>query len=126
MAVGGTKAFSAGGYGNTPFADLLPVVLRAESQPTGESQTFKAAPSDRGRDHPAARLAEQPEANAKAWEQLPAITLPEVITEIKPGATVILEARSTRDRSRVAPLLVEERYGRGKTLALLASDTWRW
>ena len=28
--------------------------------------------------------------------------------------------------NQVRPLLVEERYGRGKTMALLASDTWRW
>jgi uncharacterized membrane protein len=125
MAIGGTKAFSAGGYANTPLADLLPVFLRAE--PTqGESQSFKAAPAERGRDHPAARLADQPEANAKAWEQMPAITLPEILTETKPGATVVLEARGTKDRSHAVPLLAEERYGRGRTLAFMASDTWRW
>jgi uncharacterized membrane protein len=125
LALGGPKAFNAGGYGSTPIADLLPIYLNGSSVP-GESQAFKAAPADRGRDHPAARLVDQPEANAKAWEQMPAVTLPEVIADTKPGATVILEARSTRDRNRVAPLLAEERYGRGRTLALLASDTWRW
>ncbi|HEX8090173.1 MAG TPA: glutamine amidotransferase, partial [Blastocatellia bacterium] len=125
LALGGPKAFNAGGYGNTPVADLLPIYLNGSSVP-GESQSFKAAPADRGRDHPAARLLDQPDANAKAWEQMPAITLPEVIADTKPGATVILEARSTRDRNRVTPLLAEERYGRGRTLALLASDTWRW
>jgi len=57
---------------------------------------------------------------------MPAITLPEIITDIKPGASVILEARSAKEKNRIAPLLVEERYGRGKTLSLLASDTWRW
>jgi hypothetical protein len=57
---------------------------------------------------------------------MPAITLPEVISETKPGASIILEARSTKERNQVRPLLVEERYGRGKTMALLASDTWRW
>ncbi|HKP86801.1 MAG TPA: glutamine amidotransferase [Blastocatellia bacterium] len=125
LALGGAKSFNAGGYGNTPIADLLPVYLNGNAA-TAESQTFKAAPADRGRDHPAARLQDQAEANAKAWEQMPAITLPEVILETKPGATVILEARNTKNRGVVAPLLVEERYGRGRTLALTASDTWRW
>jgi uncharacterized membrane protein len=125
LALGGPKAFNAGGYGNTPIADLLPIYLNGANV-AGESQAFKAAPADRGRDHPAARLEDQPEQNAKAWEKMPAITLPEVIGEIKPGASVILEARGTRDRNRATPLLVEERYGRGRTLALLASDTWRW
>ena len=126
LALGGSKAFNSGGFGNTPLADLLPIYLNGAKETPEESQTFKAAPADRGRDHPAARLVDQPDANAKAWEQMPAITLPEVITETKPGASVILEARSTKEKNRVAPLLVEERYGRGKTMALLASDTWRW
>lgn len=126
LALGGTKAFNAGGYGNTPLADLLPIFLNGNAEKPAESQTFKAAPADRGRDHPAARLVDQSDANAKAWEQMPAITLPEVINDLKPGASVILEARSTKEKNRVAPLLVEERYGRGKTMALLASDTWRW
>ena len=126
LALGGSKSFNVGGYGNTPLADLLPVYLNGVKEVPTESQTFKATPGDRGRDHPAARLVDAPDANAKAWEQMPAISLPEVITETKPGASVILEARSTKEKNRVAPLLVEERYGRGKTLVLLASDTWRW
>ncbi|MEK6304150.1 MAG: glutamine amidotransferase [Acidobacteriota bacterium] len=125
IALGGSKSFNAGGYATTPLADLLPIYLNG-SGTKGEIEDFRAAPADRGRDHPAARLVEQPEANLKAWEQMPAITLPEVITDTKPGATVILEARGAREKNRVAPLLVEERYGRGRTLALLASDTWRW
>ncbi|HJQ69992.1 MAG TPA: hypothetical protein VKA70_13525 [Blastocatellia bacterium] len=126
LALAGSKAFGAGGYSNTPIADLLPVYIESENALAGESQNFKAEPSARGRDNPAARLAEQPEQNQKAWEQMPAITLPEVITNTKPGASVILDARSVKDKNRVVPLLVEERYGRGRTLALLASDTWRW
>jgi uncharacterized membrane protein len=126
LALGGTKAFNAGGYGNTPLADLLPIYLNGAKETSTDSQTFKAAPADRGRDHPAARLVDQSDANAKAWEQMPAITLPEVITETKPGASVILEARSTKEKNQSRPLLVEERYGRGRTMALLASDTWRW
>jgi uncharacterized membrane protein len=126
LALGGTKAFNTGGYGNTPLADLLPIYLNGAKETSTDSQTFKAAPADRGRDHPAARLVDQPDANAKAWDQMPAITLPEVITETKPGASVILEARSTKEKNQSRPLLVEERYGRGRTMALLASDTWRW
>ena len=119
LALAGPKAFGAGGYSNTPIADLLPVYIESENALAGESQNFKAEPSSRGRDNPAARLAEQPEQNQKAWEQMPAITLPEVITNTKPGASVILDARSVKDKNRVVPLLVEERYGRGRTLALL-------
>ena len=99
LALGGARSFNAGGYGNTPLADLLPIFLNGNQEKSTDSQTFKAAPADRGRDHPAARLIDQPDANAKAWEQMPAITLPEVITDLKPGASVILEARNVRKES---------------------------
>jgi uncharacterized membrane protein len=124
LILGGAKSLSAGGYLNTPVADLLPIFMSSEM--SGDTQTFLAQLSSRGRDHTAARLADTPEANVKAWEQMPAITVPEIARELKPGATVILEARSKIDKNRVVPLLVEERYGRGRTMAFLASDTWRW
>jgi uncharacterized membrane protein len=124
LILGGAKSLSAGGYINTPVIDLLPVFLSGEMSP--ESQTFFAQPTNRGKELTAVRLADTAEASAKAWEQMPAVTLPEVAREIKPGATVILEGRSKTDKNRVVPLLVEERYGRGRTFAFLASDTWRW
>jgi hypothetical protein len=124
LILGGAKSLSAGGYSNTPLIDLLPVFLNGEMSP--ESQTYFAQPTTRGKELTAVRLADTAEASAKAWEQMPAVTLPEVAREIKPGATVILEAHSKTDKSRVVPLLVEERYGRGRTFAFLTSDTWRW
>jgi uncharacterized membrane protein len=126
LCLGGSKAFDPGGYANTPIADLSPVYLGGKPKAEGETQSFKARPSERGKDHPIVRLSSQPELNLKAWDDLPAITLPEVFTNLKPGASVILEAHSKLDKNLVVPLLVEERYGRGRTLALLASDTWRW
>lgn len=126
MVLGGSKALGAGGYLNTPLADLLPLYLRGDGTVGSESQSFKVRPADRGKDNPMARLAQLGGDSEKAWEEMPAITIPEVLTETKPGATVILEARNTSQKNYVVPLLVEERYGRGRTLALLASDTWRW
>jgi hypothetical protein len=72
------------------------------------------------------RLNEDRNLSAKAWDELPAISIPEILNQTKPGATVILEARSINDRGRVVPLLAEERYGRGRTMALTTNDTWRW
>src|SRR6266404_4784372 len=48
LALGGSKAFNTGGFGNTPLADLLPIYLNGAKETPEESQTFKAGPADRG------------------------------------------------------------------------------
>src|SRR5262252_1023120 len=126
LALGGSRSFDAGAFNTTPLADLLPVYLTGQNVEEGDSQTFKAMPSPRGADYPVAKLQEDRDANLEAWQSMPAITIPEVLTATKPGATVILEARSTKQKNLTVPLLVEERYGRGRSMAFLTSDTWRW
>jgi uncharacterized membrane protein len=126
LALGGSRSFDAGAFSTTPLADLLPIYLTGQKVEEGESQTFKAMPSQRGADYPVAKLQEDREANMAAWQSMPAITIPEVLTANKPGATVILEAHSIKDKNFSVPLLLEERYGRGRSMAFLASDTWRW
>jgi hypothetical protein len=61
----------------------------------------------------------------KTWNELPPISVSEVLTNVKPGASVLLEARKN-GTSQAVPLLIQQRYGRGQSLALTASDTWRW
>jgi uncharacterized membrane protein len=128
LALGGQRSFDSGKYADTPVADLLPLYLSDRpAEPEIEAvSNFKAALTTRGRTHAVTRLAEDRNLSAKAWDELPAITVPETLTTLKPGATLILEARSVNDKNRTIPLLAEERYGRGRSLAFLTNDTWRW
>lgn len=134
LALGGRFAFDAGKYAGTPVADLLPLYLngQVEGSSTSEVSNFKAVLTPRSRTHAITRLNEDPGLNQKAWNELPPITVPERLSGVKPGATVLLEARGIKgadgnnDRTSAVPLLIEERYGRGRSLALTASDTWRW
>jgi len=128
LALGGSRSFDAGKYANSPIADLLPLILndQVEESEVQEVSTHKAILTARGRMHAVTRLNEDRTLSAKAWDELPPITIPESLTQSKPGATIILEARSNNDRSQTVPLLAEERYGRGRTMALTTNDTWRW
>jgi uncharacterized membrane protein len=128
LMLGGARSFDAGKYANTPISDLSPLYLndQVEEYETQVVSNFKASLTPRGRVHAVTRLNEDRALSAKAWEELPPISIPELLTGAKPGATVILEANATGDRSRTTPLLVEERYGRGRSMALTANDTWRW
>ena len=128
LMIGGARSFDAGKYANTPIADLSPLYLndRVEEFETQVVSNFKASLTPRGRTHAVTRLNEDRALSAKAWEELPPISVPELLATAKPGATVILEANNINDRNRTTPLLAEERYGRGRTLALTSNDTWRW
>jgi len=128
LGIGGSRAFDAGKYATTPVSSLLPLDLndRIDEPEMPTVANFKAELTARGRTHAVTRLNEDRNLSAKAWEELPPITIPEVLTQLKPGATLILEARSLIDRTRTVPLLAEERYGRGRTMVLTATDTWRW
>ena len=127
LAIGGARAFDAGKYATTPIGDLLPLMLddRIDAPEIPETAAWKVALTQRGYKHAITRLADNREQSSKEWDGLPAISIPEVLSGVKPGATVLMEARNIKDK-RAIPLLVEQRYGRGRSLALTTNDTWRW
>jgi uncharacterized membrane protein len=137
LAVGGRYAFGGGGYAGTPVADALPVVIAAratgaaqEPNPNAYAPAFKAQLTARGASHPVTRLSDDRQQSQKIWSELPAVSVPEAPVGVKPGATVLLEARRAASEGRTATgpltLLAQQRYGRGQALAFTASDTWRW
>ena len=133
LAAGGRFAFGRGGYAGTPVGDLLPLAIGGAGARAAEGEgapSFKALPTARGASHPVTRLGEGVQAGQKIWNELPPVSVPEAPAGVKPGATVLLEARRAGGEGRgggaSVPLLVHQRYGRGHVLAFAASDTWRW
>ena len=129
LALGGRLAFDGGKYKGTTIEDLLPVSLTGGSVDDSNSfaPVYRPVLTGAGQTHPITRLNEDRGANQKAWNELPQISVSQVLSNVKPGASVLLEARRVEGSGpQVAPLLIQQRYGRGQTLALTASDTWRW
>jgi uncharacterized membrane protein len=129
LAIGGRLAFDGGKYKGTTLDDLLPVSLTGG--PVDDANSFapvyRPVLTGAGQAHPITRLNEDRAANQKAWNEMPQISISEVLSNVKPGASVLLEARRVEGSGpQVAPLLIQQRYGRGQTLALTAADTWRW
>jgi uncharacterized membrane protein len=128
LAIGGRLSFDGGKYKGTTIEDLLPLALTGG--PVDDANSFapvyKPVLTGAGQAHPITRLHEDRRANQKIWNEMPPVSVSEVLTNIKPGASVLLEARRVEGGAQVAPLLVQQRYGRGQTLALTATDTWRW
>lgn len=128
LALGGRLAFDGGKYNKTPIADLLPVALDGRSADLAEAfaPVYKPQLTGAGQAHPISRLHEDRALSQKIWNELPPISIPEALKVVKPGATVLMEAKRTGASAQVVPLLVQQRYGGGQTLAFMGTDTWRW
>ncbi len=132
LALGGRFAFDQGKFAGTPVANLLPLVLgeRAGLATVDAAPIFKAQLTAEGASHPITRLNADRAASQKIWNDLPLVSVPQTLAQVKPGATVLMEARRAAKGASsgpaVVPLLAYQRYGRGMSLAFTASDTWRW
>ena len=128
LALGGRLSFDGGKFKGTTIDDLLPVSLTGSAIDDVNSfaPVYKPILTGPGQVHPITRLYEDRAANQKTWNELPPVSVAQVLTNVKPGASVLLEARRVDGAGPNVPLLVQQRYGRGQTLALTASDTWRW
>ena len=136
LMLGGRNSFAEGDYWNTPIADLLPVELDLgrrtvvpprffdPNEPVDE-QGFRFAPTAVGYESPILKLSPEPSANRTRWSSMPPLTSLNFLGSIKPGASVLAEKRED-DFGAPEPLLIVQRYGKGRTAALATASTWRW
>jgi uncharacterized membrane protein len=125
LMLGGPRAFAEGGWTGTSVADVLPVVLdRSKVQAKGTVMRLTIKPTRAGLATAVTQLGANEQASSERWNTLPGVTALNRIDAVKPGATVLLNGT---DESRAErPMLVFQRYGRGKTFAFLPQDSWVW
>ncbi len=125
--IGGLQNFGPGGFVGTPIADLLPVVPAPAEPEIQKPLRFSPVP---GASHPLLSVPEQISRGENIWQKLPLLDGAVSVKEAKPGAFVLATGtrptRIYRGPGPDPPLLLVERYGRGRTLVLLADSTWRW
>jgi len=124
LMLGGRRAFAEGGYAGTPVEDVLPVVLE-QPEPSDFFAEVVVTPTPSGRTHPVTRIDDDEAVSAERWTRLPAVSIVNTVTRVKPGATALLKGEGD---GLVDPqvVLAVERYGRGRALALPIQDTWIW
>jgi len=122
LMLGGVNSFGAGGYGNSPVGNLLPVEL--VSGPQGYVRDkFKPEFSRDGLDHLAMQLVDDPVANLQLWRQMPELVGLTRVGRLKPGATLLM---SHRLNEQDVPVLAVHRVGAGRAAAFMSGGSWYW
>jgi uncharacterized membrane protein len=126
LMLGGMESFREGNYQRTPIGDTLPVYLdlpegAAGAEPPGPVNYQLAR---EGWLQAWARL-NQTEADERARQEgMPAFEVFNRVRGLKPGASLIASVRDARGAEM--PALAVQRFGRGRTGALMIGDVWRW
>ena len=123
LMLGGMECFRQGQYQRTPIGDMLPVYLdRAdESKPPA---SVRLNLSREGWLQAWARLRDNEADERTRLQGMPAFEVFNPTGDVKPAASVILSASDANGKEY--PALVTQRFGRGRTAALMVGDVWRW
>ncbi len=123
LMLGGAESFAQGAYRRTPIADLLPVYL--EDVPAlPQAGRYRFVLTREGRLQPWVRLrATEPEEEERL-AAMPELRTVNRTAAIKPGAELLANVQDARGTAY--PALAAQRFGRGRTAALLVGDLWRW
>lgn len=122
--LGGQESFAEGKFHRTPIGDMLPVYLDQIPEVTGTdaASTWKLNLTREGWLQPWARLRNnEVEERARLEATVPFQVLNRV-RGVKPGASVIA---SVAGRAKQFPAVVVQRFGNGRTGAVLIGDLWR-
>jgi uncharacterized membrane protein len=117
---GGARAFDSGGYAESGLKDVLPVELDGKGRYETQG-TVNPVLTASGKAHPVTRLLPDPKSNEEAWKKMPPLTTLNQVRSAR-GETLL----SAGGDSAGAPLLTIGRFGKGRTLAFMSDEAWRW
>ncbi len=124
LVIGGSNAFTQGGYKGTPLEEVLPVGLW-ESQQDYVASLFKpkvAAPQN-----PLIKTEASVEASLKLWEALPPLDGYNRFASVKPQTSVLLAHPSEKTASGAPlPIVAVREFGKGKVMVMGSDSSWRW
>jgi uncharacterized membrane protein len=130
--IGGMLAFSQGGYAWHAYRGYFACCLTAGSQRLSYNDPASDADRKRAKLIPLHVLSPDASENQRIWDMLPDLDAFNLVGQVKPGATVLGISSGRLDDRPAVPLLAMQRFGEGRTLALMSdyilemefSDGW--
>jgi hypothetical protein len=132
LLVMGGRSLTERGLIGTPLEVALPVDLTSHAGGLQQASLGEDVPAvhnsvvltPEGAAHPVMRLGATPEESRKLWSSLPALASAAPLGGPRPGATVL--AVTANPSGTVQPLIVVQRYGRGRSMVFGGEASWRW
>jgi uncharacterized membrane protein len=123
LMLGGAESFREGNYSGTPIASLLPVYLDRETE-LKLPPMLKLTLTREGWLQPWTRLRSTEAEEKSRLEEMPVFEVLNPVHQIKPGASVL--ATVSDPNNETYPALAVQRFGLGRSAALLVGDLWLW
>ncbi len=126
LMLGGQESFRDGGYDRTPVGNLLPVYLREMpgwAGTIGPVEDLRLSLTREGWLQPWARIRSTENEEQARLAALRSYEVLNTVSGVKPGASVA--ATVSEPNGTVHPALVTQRFGNGRTAALLIGDFWK-
>jgi uncharacterized membrane protein len=117
---GGARAFDNGGYAESGLKDVLPVELDGKGRYETQA-TVRPLLTASGKAHPVTRLLPDRKSNEEVWTKMPPLSTLNQVRSAK-GETLL----SAAGDGSGSPLLTVGRFGKGRTLAFMSDEAWRW
>ena len=124
LMLGGMEGFQEGKYLRTPIGDMLPVYLDRDEGPVEHSGALTFQLAREGWLQSWARLRDNEADERARLDHMRTFEIVNRVRSLKPGASVIATLRD--ERGAEMPALAVQRFGRGRTAALMLGDVWKW
>jgi len=123
LMLSGAESFREGNYAGTLIGSMLPVYLDRPVE-AKLPEVMKLTLTREGWLQPWTRLRATEDEEKTRIEAMPGFAVLNPASDIKPGASVLATVSDVAERQY--PALVAQRFGRGRTGALMIGDLWRW
>jgi uncharacterized membrane protein len=125
LMLGGMESFQEGKYLRTPIGDMLPIYLdNHDGGPVEPPGPVNFQLAREGWLQAWARLRDNESDERARIDDMVKFDVINRIRALKPGASIIATARD--EKGSELPALAVQRFGRGRTGALMIGDMWRW
>ena len=121
LFLGGQESLDSQQDAKTPLGELSPVYLRSSQLP---ESPLRIELTREGWLQPWLRLRATQQQEQERLKRMPAFEVVNHVGEVKPGASLLVTGRGADNAAQ--SVLVSQRFGRGRTTALLIGDLWRW